>query len=377
MAYAGRFFYGQWHTNRELALQNLLEASYEAEDWKQVESRARNLVDLYPQSAKGWLCLADAHREHGDEEQAAECLVRVPESDSRAIKALELASEIYFTGLNRPLDGISVCRDIIRISRRNAHARRRLIFFYALTLQRAELVRIVRESVSLRCEPPEAYVYLMLSDHLSFTNGYQLNTKWMQSDVESELFLVARAIQMSNSLSTLDDPDIESDEERQERHKLMEDYFRQYPQNPAILRYFVRKEVIAENVSAVGELLAKVPAEAADDPVLWRYRGWYHFATDDIDLARNAYQRSLELHPLDWQSWHGLAATTRKAGSLAEAARFQAIAVTGKELRKDLMQIEDARSVDPSLLARTASYARQCSDDQIADALDARLWLMR
>lgn len=374
---AGRHVLSEWRTAKEQTLQRSLESVYREEDWEQVETRSRELLEFNAQSAIGWLCLADACRNRGSHEEAAECLLRVPGENRKAIKAWELASEIYFTDLNKPLDGVKVCRDLLGIDPRNSHARRRLIFYYALTLQRDELVEVIRESIDLRCEPPESYVYLMLSDHLTFTNGYTLNTRWMASTPDEELFLVARAVQMSNSLSTLEDSGDEPMEARRQRDQLMLEYLSKFDGNMALLRYFARLYAKEEDVSGVGEILAQVPDDAGDDAVLWRYRGWYHLMTDDVELSRTAYEKSLKLHPLDWQSWHGLAAVARKAGALVDAERFQAIAITGKDLRKELMQIPDANAVSTPMLARIAEYARQCSDKQIADALDARLVLMR
>lgn len=371
--WVGNWSYARWSKRYEDQLRIECQQSYQTQDWDQLQNTAEKWVKFNRESADGWLFLADAAQKKGDFERTIECLKRIPQSHPKAIPALLEASHLQFGLMNRPRDGVKTCREILKINPRVGAAHQRLIFWYALTIQRLSMIAQIREAIRQESESPDAYVYLMLSDHLSFTNGYALNSRWLTSDPQSELLIVARAVHMDDSLSRLENKDQEPEQARLAREQLMRDYLKQYPSNPALLRYFLRSSAAAGDVEQVGRLLEQVPDEAADDSVFWRYRGWYHAAFSEFEQSEQAYRRAIELFPLDWHVWHELAGVLRRTGDLKVAEEMEKLALAGKQLRKELLQLPDAQAVPPSLLERIGLYAKSCGDRQVAEAIKARM----
>jgi Flp pilus assembly protein TadD len=130
------------------------------------------------------------------------------------------------------------------------------------------------------------------------------------------------------------------------------------------------------DIDDVGQLLAEAPADAWDDSTFWRFRGWYHHQFDDFDEAEKAYRKSLELYPLDWETWHNLAATLRQVKDLDGAEQAQMIALQGKELRKSIRQLSDARAVSPEIFTEMRDYCVACGDHLTAASLQTRIRLM-
>ena len=165
-----------------------------AGDWEQLQRTAERWRWWDRNNVTATLYLAEAVCASGEYEWSVELLSGLPDEDPITPTALLESSRILFEKLNRPLEGAERLERAVRIKPQFAEARRRLIFFYAFTLQRRKMVVHVREAIACDGDSPETYVYLMLQDSLTFGNGYDQNTKWCQGNPEEELFLVARAI---------------------------------------------------------------------------------------------------------------------------------------------------------------------------------------
>ena len=124
-----------------------------------------------------------------------DALARVPDSSPKAIPALLFASELQLGDANRPLDVVQTVNRLLNLSPQSITARQRIIFFHAITLQHEEMLRSIREAISMASEPPEVYVYLVIASDLRFSNGFTLTDRWIQSDPENDLLVIARAVQ--------------------------------------------------------------------------------------------------------------------------------------------------------------------------------------
>jgi Flp pilus assembly protein TadD len=124
-----------------------------------------------------------------------------------------------------------------------------------------------------------------------------------------------------------------------------------------------------EKPDEAGRLLAQVPDTAADDPVFWRYRGWYAARIGDLEQAEQSYRQALELHPLGWQTRAELANVLRLRGRGAEAAAMQSIATKGSELVAETRRLSHAKDVDSALRKRIAEYAISCKSTEIANGI--------
>ena len=144
---------------------------------------------------------------------------------------------------------------------------------------------------------------------------------------------------------------------------------KQYPSNPPLLRHFLALAVEQSDIAEVGRLLKQVAPESSEDSVFWRYRGWYYAAVEDFEQAEVAYRKAGMLFRLDWHVWHELAAVLRRKGELDEAEYLERVALEGKTLRKELMQLPDVSKLTPEILERIGNYAEHCGDNLVAEAV--------
>jgi len=346
-----------------------------AQNWTELETRARDWAAWRPADADAGITLAVALQEQGKLEESAEVLQALPEQDPKTIAAWLELSNLQFGLLNRPFDGVATCERILQIQPRILEAHRRLIFFYAITLQRVKLTSQIYRAIELGCEPREAYVYLMLGELPIFTNGFETANHWLQKDPEAELFLVARTVQLAETLENLKEPTPETSAQVEQARQILSDYRQRFPENRSVLWYFLKNAARRSDVDEVGKLLAAVPEGAGDESVFWRYRGWFHSHRDEVAEAERAYRAAGELTPLDALIWHELADVLRRQGRLTEADTMQSVAAEGRQLRLELQKLKDAGAVTDEQLDRVRAYAEACGDSRVGLALRRRLGL--
>jgi uncharacterized protein HemY len=334
--------------------------------WDELQRLAENWSRWQPDSAAPWLFRAEAAQRKGDFAAAAEFLASVPESDPKAVPAYVGLSALQFGPLNRPLDGVRTCERILRLEPRATAAHQRLIEFYAMTLERQKLIEHVRLAIEMMREPPAAYVYLFLVDTMRLANGVEANSKWLEADPNSELFLVARALQMPEPIAG-------ADAALNHKHETTAALFQQFPGNLELLAYETDLAIRVGSVNEVARLLQRAPAAADGDSRFWRAKGWLHLNRNEFPKAQQALERALELHPLDWDARNWMADLARRQGDLPEAERLQKLVRQARQLREKITAQGTLDDVAPPLLADLADYARHCGDVQVANALERRL----
>lgn len=341
------------------------------EDWESLRSAAERWSELEPTDANAWLNLADALQKLGEPQKSVEALLKVPKTDRKVRPAYLLASEMQMREARQPLQGIATLETLRDIDPDAEIVRRQLISLYALTLQRQKMIREIYSAFQYRAEPKEAYVYLMLSDHLSFTNGFQLNTQWLSAAPDSELFAVARLVQLSDTLQRLEKQDEDTEEQKKSVQEQMASLRQKYSKNRALLVTELERLVLEQNIDAVGELLND-STDDADDSLMMRYRGWHCLMTEDYAKAEEHYRASIKLMPLDWRTWHELADVLRNLKRLDEAENAAKIAVMGKELRKICLSLPDASQAPEELLLQILNYATACGAKEVEEILRYR-----
>src|SRR5690348_9400892 len=256
-----------------------------ANDWNALASVAAEWAALEPQRADPWIYRAQAAEELKDWAEMVAYLDRVPRSDSRAIGALVRKAITEFEKLNRPWDGIKTCDAVLALDERVLIAHKQSIFFCAMTLQRAELVRRVRRAIQLRRESPESYVYLVGASWLYMGSVYRHNSHWLGADPENETFQVARALQVYVG-------EVKSDLEQAAQFEHIppdEELLRKYPHNQELVAYFLNRCISEGDVERVRGLLEAVPAQLAEqDPRFWRARAWCEDAGGDLEAAEKS-----------------------------------------------------------------------------------------
>ena len=371
---------GGFYLVRRSVIQSLSASCREArraKDWERLEELAERWHWWQRGKAAPLIYLAEAANETKRFERAAEVLERLPDADPMTPLALVERSSILFGPLNRPIEGAASLERAIKLNPKLIEARRRLIYFYAYTLQRRKMVQLAYDTIEHDCDLPETYVYLMLQDALSFSDAYDVNTRWFLGNRDEELFMVARAIYRITTKGlddTVDPRDGPVDESGIPYHrKVVQEYFTRFPNNLELLAYFLQLSVTAGDVEEAARLLSRAPPEAEADNRFWRYMGWVHTARGELYQAKKCYEKALFLNGYDHLSRHQLAAVERRFKQLDRVKALEELAREGKMLRRQILQLENVARVPPGLLKRMAAYAEKCGDELAAGQLRFRI----
>jgi uncharacterized protein HemY len=336
-------------------------------NWHELKRLAERWTAWDRRSADGWLFRADAAQHLGDFTSAARYLASVPESDPKALPALVSLATLQFNSLKRPFEGVKTCERMLQWEPRTTAAHELLIEFYALTLQRRHLLHQIRFAIRSNREPPSAYVYLVLIDTMRVENGIESNTRWLEEYPDSELFSVARVLQMAEPdgsvVAGADD----------DKFSLVEALFARFPRNLELLAYNVDLCIRKGTVDKLLDLLRNLPSEADEDPRFWRAKGWLHITRDEIPKAKQALQTAIDLDPLDWKARNWMADALRREGDLDGADSLQAIVRHSRDIRLRITSSTKEASTSVEILAEIAKFAADCGDVEVADALKRRI----
>lgn len=341
----------------------------ENETWPELIECATEWSKTTEMPDEALLFLAEGEFELGNPLKAIECLLSVPEESSRCFPALIAACDLQFGELNRPLDGVVTLQRMISRNPSSISSRQRLIFFYAMTLQREKMLDAILDAIRARAEPPDVYAYLMIADELSFSNGFSKNSEWLKSDPDSELFSVARTVQLLNGLESSDSP--ENNQALTRCRETYEGLRKKYPQNFTLLEAAISRAASEFDLATVQELITQAPNPKTS--VILRWEGWLNFQNDEFEQSLAALQQSIEAFPLDWETWHQLSACKRRLGDTEGASSAAQIAIAGKAIRKTVLQLEDVSAIRPETLESIASFAASCGMDEVSLAILTRL----
>ncbi|MCO6457546.1 MAG: tetratricopeptide repeat protein [Pirellulaceae bacterium] len=382
-AWAGYTF---WR-NRQLArFEPACREALQAADWPRLDRLASAWAGWEPQNADPWIFWAEAQQQQGNYEQASRLLERLPDEHPRTVPALLERSTLLFGPLNRPFEGVATCERILRLEPRQCEARQRLIFFYAQTLQRRKLVREIHAALDTDCDLPENYVYLLGTDWITFSNGYELNNRWLTAEPENPIFLAARAMHFVHSAGLQDSANpalakpagassatAAAGQAAPEHEQIMLGYLQRFPDNMELLAFFLDQAVNDGDLQRVAELLRQAPAEAVDDNRFWRCKGWLLGRQGKTEQAEESLREALARNPYDWIAQHQMAGVLRQSQRLPEVDRWERLSTTGRDLRKALLRLPDARSVPAPLLEQMADYFEACGQVTVAQKLRRRI----
>ncbi len=356
---------------------NCLQAAA-AGEWKSVELDARRWTHIAPGSGEPWMQLGNALSRQRKFQAAQECFRNVPEGSPEAEEAAISAIDLLFGPLNSPTKAAIVCEEVLGQHPRSSIGRQRLLFFLAMTLQRTELMRQIRAAIEQESEPIEAYVYLFMLDSLMFSNGIETNSRWLRGEPESELFEVAQAIFIAETLDfsiSLDDLAAAHAARRDAARKesVMKKLMAKYPHNAELLAYNIRKRIERGDVPGVVELLAQSTVDCETDPRFWRFKGWVHKQRQELAECQASCRRAIELNPLDWVTRYMLSDVLQQDERVDEVKVLREISFRGRNLQNSLRNAPSAREVPPKLLLELADYAESCGDEKVSLALRKRI----
>jgi len=379
--------------------------AFQAEHWGQLEDVSRQWTKKDPNAGTAWYLAGEAAKYRGSPVRMAGYFERLPDDHvKKPIALLDLATAC-FGPLNQPSRGEAACLKSLQLAPDNVEARRRLVFYYCITLQRTKMVQFAREAIANQNDLPETYAYLIGADWITLSNAAPFNRSWLNSDDDPENYLVAYLIHWAgttgiSSMSTDDDArkearlDLQASPELQARIKSLlgrstnqneaivhlqriEQCLERYPNNPELLAFQLKRAAASGNVSEVRQLLSQVPQSAAGDNRFFHYKGWLHDALGEPELAVEAYRNALRLNPFDWRSQLRLAVTLRLLGETDEADRLAGLAMHGKQLRETIMQLADVQSIPMPVMESMYEYCQACGDELVAEGLLRRIKMFR
>ncbi|HVW01722.1 MAG TPA: hypothetical protein VHB77_15330 [Planctomycetaceae bacterium] len=369
---AGGWFVYQWRYENVETYERQCSLYNAKGKWPQLAAVAEKWSRREPQKADPWLFRAVAAEGLEDWPAAVEYLDRVPRDDPRAVPALVRKAIAEFEQLNRPWDGVKTCDEVLRIEPRVLIAHKQVIFFFATTLQRAEMVRRIREAIRLRRESPESYIYLVSASWLYSGSLYRHNTHWLEGDPDSQVFRVAQAMPVYTSQA-------KSDRERAAEFEHIpppEQLLERYPHNLELLAYFLSRSITDGDLERVQQLLEAVPPAVGDaDARVWRARAWCADTLGDSDGAEQALRRALAIDPYWWQLHFQLHDLLRRLGRAEEAARELEIYKVSHEISIKIMTMNrtEERFDDPEFSGSLVELAELVKDEEVVAALKERV----
>lgn len=365
--------YNWWHARQSRYYDNACEEAAHTESWEYLESISRQWVEWDPGASKGWVHLADALLRQGDVQGAVDALDRIDDRYPGALDALAIRGDILFSDLNQPYAAMENWERMLRINDAATVARQRMIYFYAITMQREKMRQEIFRAIELEGEPPEAYTYLYLAYDINFSDGLRLTRKWLESYPDDETLQVASAVylatfQTDNSLSIMEtSPVAAGDQSAVNRLRNI------YPDNIELLSFFLAKAVYEGNQADVLNILKDAPSSAEADPRFWSARGWYLLEQEQFEDAAKALRTALSLNPFDWKSRNLLSSVLRQLNQPEEAAEESRLSLIGKELNQELFELPNARLIGNDLAQRIYDFSLEIGAEEMHRGLERRL----
>ncbi len=364
-----------WHSSRRDAIAALSRQCKKLsvqERWADLATASAEWSRLEPGLADPWLFRAEAAKELKDWNTVVASLDRVPRTDSRCPNALVQKAAAEFEFLNRPLDGVKTCDELLAIEPRVLIAHKQTVFFHAMTLQRAEMVRRIRQAIRVRRESPESYVYLVSASWLYGGSVYRHNTRWLEGDPDNETYQVARALQVYGTQAKTDPEHAAEFEHIPPAEELL----KKYPHNLEVVAYFLNRSITDGELERVQELLQLIPKDQAEgDARFWRARAWCEDTAGNVEQAEASLRRAFQLDPYWWQIHFQLHDLMRRRGKLEESAKFLEIYKASKDLSTTIMSLNqsidalDEQKFCHSLL----ELSKLVGDDEVSQVLSERL----
>lgn len=349
----------------------------ERHDWEQLQSAASQLVrQQRDEQGSGWFWLGKARQGQGNWPEAVTAYEHIGLDQPRGLEAAVARMEINLFKLHQAEAAVTLARAILQRSPRLGPPRNCLIYFYAMSGQTGPLLREIRLAIEYRTDIPDHFVYLMSADALAFRDAVEITGRWAEAAPESTLLKtawLARQVQMSLA----DRARSVSVESQERRRSLMEQLRAVPPDNPQgqIILFMLELALAQENfdLDRVSQLLRTHPEGAVDDPRYWTIQGWELAQRRQLETARNALVKALEIFPLSTRARHALSDLHRLENRLEPARQAQSVASTGTALLAEMHRVAHVRGMPQSLLREMAEYARQCGDDVTFTALTRRL----
>lgn len=361
-----------WHRGTAKRVEEQCRKAASQSDWEQLSEVSERWSELEPELAEPWLFRAEAAEAKHDWELMVKCLGKIPHSDRRAVPSLARKAGLEFEYLNRPWDGLKTCDQIIELDPRVLLAHKQSIFFAAMTLQRASLVKRIRAAIRARRESPESYLYLASASWFYGSSLYRHNTHWLESNPDDETFQVARAMQiyMSEAKTNLEEA------EKYEHIPPATELLERFPHNLELLAYLLNLAIEAGDVDQVERYLNAVPSEVGDgDARIWRARAWKADVQDDLKSSEEFLKRAFAIDPYWWKIHFQMHDLLRRLGKVEESQQFLKIYELSLPLAKMIMEMDRSTEAfdDSKFRTNLLTLAELVGDKEVVTTLRSRV----
>lgn len=365
---------GAWYWLFRPGYDELCRTAARERNWNEVERLASAWVKSNPQQALGWYWLGRSHFVRGDFDEAAQAYRHVPVGGPRGVESGTALMQILFHQQHNAAEAVRFASELLEVDSRLPDPRRTRIYYGAMTLQRGALLKDIQAAIDTRVDLPDHYIFLMTLEEISFRDGDQVTARWLSKSPEDEQLRAAYNVHRAQNIRAeyISNPrEMLKQEFDQARAELAELHAAGLHE-PAVIQALVQFAFDDGDLEQVATLLSDLPANAADDCVLWISIGRYARQTGDLEEAERALKKSLELNPLGWKSRNEYAQLLRETGRLSEAAAMQKLASQGMELTGDIRRLDHVRDASREIMEKIAQYAIACGKFDVANGVYRR-----
>lgn len=342
-------------------------------DWTTLDSLSSRWMASNPESNDAVVFAAEAAVQLDELERSVELLDQVDNEYEGALQALAIRADILFSDLNRPLDAEATWQRILQIEESADVAHQRLIYYYAMTLQRQKMLKHIYRTMELGRESLESYSYLVMANSLNFSDGLRKLTLWRRAAANDESLEVAQAVYAAkktadNGIATFGIQTIAPGDKT-----LLDNCLKKYPSNPEVLALKIEFAIFEGKTNDVIRLMTQASGSAEKDSRFWRYRGWLLAQQNLHEESAEALTHALKLNPFEWQARLLLADVYRKLGN-SELTTFHAqLASQGKNLQEKIFERPTAKDIDEPLFREIHDYCRKMDASTVVEAIERRL----
>jgi tetratricopeptide (TPR) repeat protein len=374
VALASAWFFADWqHSRRSTEFRLICKKAAVTDDWELLHQSASEWLGWDNDCDEATLFLAEALAQKDEHASAVQLLNSVSDDYHSIVQVLSYKAEMLMADLRRPHDAATAWLAMLELEPNASVPRQRLIYVYAMTLQRQKMLALIMDSIKLNSEPQESYSYLLLANDLNFSDGLAMTTRWRSADKENRILEIAQAVYAARTLLDNSLPKFGTSTVMPGNRELLDLCLEKYPDSIEALALKIDEAIFAGKVDAVAKLLAQAPEAASQDNRFWRFRGWLLQSQGKLDSAEKAFRYSLELHPFAWRSRLLLADVLRKQTRPEEAEDESQLALLGKSLTNRILHSPNARDLDESLVTEMLEYVKRTGPQSVTDAFSRRL----
>jgi tetratricopeptide (TPR) repeat protein len=341
-------------------------------DWPEMERVAREWANLEPGRVTPWTMAAAAARAMGELELCAQYLAQLP--DTAPVEAFHELSLLQMESLVQPLAARDTCQRALKQYPADVESSARLMFIHAMMCNREALIAEAERAIRAGADSRSTYAYWVSASWLTFSNGYDINHFWLEKQPVNESFEVAAvAHQLFNrdlaGTSTQTDNGQLQPASTTGNQKQLQSLMDRYPKNRELLAVSLTSLIQMGDVAKFAAVLSSVPPGTENDNRFWRFRGWYHSANEEWEMSAKAYEKALQLCPVDFSSQIELAGVLRRTQGIEAAKDIQAKATLGTEVALSILRATSFESIPDAEYRNMATYLELCGKTEFAQRL--------